>query len=136
MSDPSKLRRIKMCIEASRRHHAHAIDTITDAADGDIEPKDAYTDTRPHLEASAGHLSSAHQHLLQLLRDRPNDGDDANEELSFAGRQARLDDLDRAGVVRKVIGGGGPAPVEAGGGAAVTNHCTAREVMRLRSLWQ
>ena len=79
-------------------------------AHGEIGLKDALTDTRRHLEASRGHLSSAHQHLLQLLRDRPDDGaDDANEELSMTAsvRKARLDDLDRGGGgVRKVIGAG------------------------------
>jgi hypothetical protein len=139
MTDSSKLRRIKMCIEAAKRHHQNAIDTVTDAADGDIAPKDAFAATRRSLEASSGHLSSAHSQLLQLLRDRPDDGaDDANEELSMSAssRQARLDDLDRrGGGVRNVVRAGPPAPA-AIGGAAVTNHCQAKEVARLRSLWQ
>jgi hypothetical protein len=133
MTDASKLRRIKRCLDASKRYHALAINVITDAADGDITPKDAYADTRRHLEASSTHLDSAHQHLLRLLRDRHDAADDTNEELSTTAsrRKALLDDLDRRGGVARARS---TAPVALGGGGHTTAYRLDRELKRLRSL--
>src|SRR5580693_4355878 len=71
MTDSSKLRRIKMHVEASKRHHANAIDTTTDALDGDIRPKDALASIRTALEASRGHVDSAHTFATRRARHSP-----------------------------------------------------------------
>ena len=137
MTNSSKLRRIKMCIEASKRHHANAIDASDDALDGDIKPKDALASIRTALSASGGHLDSAHSLLLQMLRQRADD--DATRTKSCRCRRPCASRASTAsnGIVRKVTPRAGPpAPVASGGGAHTTNHCNAKEVARLRSLWQ